>query len=238
MNNRKMSVEETILKSKKGEEKLVGNHCLDTHLAIESKLVAFQQQLGNRAVQLFLTQRNIGGSLDIDEETTNRINRQRSVGQPLDNTVQQQLGKAMGRDFSGVRVHISSRADELNRQLGARAFTSGQDVFFRAGAYQPHSSSGRELIAHELTHVVQQGAGRVPTSGSGKMTVRPADDAFEREADAVAKAVTSPTAEAQVQRQIDDEEEEIQTSPLQRQALDEEENIQTQAVEEEEELPE
>jgi hypothetical protein len=238
MNKKKVSVEEKIIKSKKGKEKLAGNHYPDICLAIDSKSAAFQQQLGNRAVQLFLAQRKIGGALDIDEETTNRINRQRGGGQQLDNTVQQQLGKAMGRDFSGVRVHTSSKADELNRQLGAKAFTAGQDVFFRAGAYQPHSSSGRELIAHELTHVVQQGAGRVPTSGSGKMTVRPADDAFEREADAVAKAVTSPAAEAQVQRQIGDEEEEIQTSPLQRQALDEEENIQTQAAEEEEELPE
>lgn len=97
----------------------------------------------------------------------------------------------MGQDFSGVRVHTSPEADNLNRQLGAKAFTTGSDTFFRNGAYDPYSSSGQMLIAHELTHTVQQASGAVGGSG-GKMTVRAPGDAFEREADAVAKAVTNP----------------------------------------------
>jgi hypothetical protein len=63
------------------------------------------------------------------------------------------------RDFGGVRVHTGPKADTLNRALGARAFATGRDIFFRDGEYNPGSSAGRGLLAHELTHVVQQGGG-------------------------------------------------------------------------------
>jgi hypothetical protein len=66
------------------------------------------------------------------------------------------MGQAMGADFSGVKVHTDSQSDQLNQSIQARAFTTGQDVFFRQGAYDPGSRGGQELIAHELTHVVQQ----------------------------------------------------------------------------------
>jgi hypothetical protein len=200
--------------------------------------IELRNKIGNRAAQRMINQNTRDSESELNDEITDGIKHEYGSGQKLQTTIQEHVGVALGQDFSKVQIHLSAEADELSRKLGARAFTTGQDIFFRYGEYQPDTTAGQELIAHELTHVVQQSAGRVPTSGSGKMTVRPAGDEFEREADAVAKAVTSPTAEAQVQRQIDDEEEEIQTSPLQRQALDEEENIQTQAVEEEEELPE
>lgn len=63
-----------------------------------------------------------------------------------------------GRDFGDVRLHTDGRADRLSRSLGARAFTTGCDVFFRSDAYRPNSERGRRLMAHELTHVVQQGS--------------------------------------------------------------------------------
>lgn len=63
-------------------------------------------------------------------------------------------------NFSKVRVHTDQRAAKLNTQLGARAFTTGNHVFFGAGQFQPESADGRELIAHELTHTIQQGAAR------------------------------------------------------------------------------
>jgi hypothetical protein len=61
--------------------------------------------------------------------------------------------------FGGVRVHADSRSDHLNRLFHAKAFTTGQDVFFRQGTFHPDSSRGRALIAHELAHVVQQKPG-------------------------------------------------------------------------------
>ena len=78
------------------------------------------------------------------------------------------MGEAMRRDFSGVRVHANAHADGLNRSLQARAFTVGQDIYFRHGEYSPGSSTGRELLAHELTHVVQQSPGTVQTKPDGE----------------------------------------------------------------------
>ncbi len=64
--------------------------------------------------------------------------------------------QAFGADFSGVRVHTDAQAHQLNQSIQAKAFTTGQDVFVRQGAYEPGSRGGQELLAHELTHVVQQ----------------------------------------------------------------------------------
>lgn len=122
----------------------------------------------------------------VPPQVESAINRARGGGQPLESTVQEHMSETLGHDFSGVRVHTGSEANTLNRQLSAKAFTTGGDIFFRRGEYNPGSSSGRELIAHELSHVVQQNTGRVRGGGSG-MTVRPADDAFEQEADTLSK---------------------------------------------------
>jgi hypothetical protein len=86
------------------------------------------------------------------------INSARGGGQSLDAGLQRSMGEAMGADFSRVKIHTDSRSDQLNQSIQAKAFTTGQDVFFRQGAYDPGSRGGQELIAHELTHVIQQGS--------------------------------------------------------------------------------
>jgi hypothetical protein len=68
------------------------------------------------------------------------------------------MEQAFGADFRGVRVHADIGADALSQSLQARAFTTGQDIFFKSGEYNPESSSGKQLLAHELTHTRQQGA--------------------------------------------------------------------------------
>ncbi|WP_055074297.1 DUF4157 domain-containing protein [Pseudanabaena sp. 'Roaring Creek'] len=97
-----------------------------------------------------------GGEAEPDLEAS--IQTARGSGQALDPHLQTKMGQAMGADFSGVRVHTDSRSDRLNKSIQAKAFTTGRDVFFRQGAYNPTSKGGQELIAHELTHVVQQNA--------------------------------------------------------------------------------
>lgn len=86
------------------------------------------------------------------------LNQARKGGSALEPTIQAKMESAIGADFSGVKVHTDAQSDQLNRSIQANAFTTGQDVFFKQGAYNPGSRSGQELIAHELTHVVQQGA--------------------------------------------------------------------------------
>ena len=84
------------------------------------------------------------------------INQARGGGQGMADNIRQPMEQAFGADFSGVKVHTDGQSDQLNRSIQARAFTTGQDVFFRQGEYNPGSRGGQELLAHELTHVVQQ----------------------------------------------------------------------------------
>lgn len=95
---------------------------------------------------------------DLDQDTTARIRGESTTGRPLDTSVRRSMEGAFGADFSSVRMHVGGGADRLNADLGARAFTTGRDVFVRAQDYRPATRAGQELIAHELTHVVQQGA--------------------------------------------------------------------------------
>jgi hypothetical protein len=167
-----------------------------------AEVLRLQRQVGNQAVQRLMAQRRGDGSFELDEQTASQINQARGGGQTLDGPVQTRMSQAMGHDFSNVRVHTSPEADTLNRQLSAKAFTTGQDVFFKQGEYNPGSSSGQELIAHELTHVVQQSSGAVGSYGGG-MTVTAPNDVYEQEADSMAKSVSGP--ETQVQRQEEEE---------------------------------
>jgi hypothetical protein len=98
---------------------------------------------------------------EVSDETESRIKAAQGSGQPLPDSISASLEPHFGRDFSQVRVHTDAEADELCRELGAKAFTTGRDVFFREGAYQPDSGFGKSLLAHEIAHVVQQGGARV-----------------------------------------------------------------------------
>jgi len=98
---------------------------------------------------------------EVDDSVAQSIQRAKGGGAPLDDGVRSSMEQGFGADFSGVRVHTGGQADALNRSLNARAFTTGNDIFFGKGQYNPGSSGGQELIAHELTHTVQQGAAGV-----------------------------------------------------------------------------
>ncbi|WP_293311663.1 DUF4157 domain-containing protein, partial [Pedobacter sp. UBA5917] len=86
------------------------------------------------------------------------INATKGAGTTLPGNVSRDLGSKMGGDFSGVRIHDTSYSAKLNDSLNARAFTVGNNIYFNKGEYNPNSQSGRFLLAHELTHTMQQGA--------------------------------------------------------------------------------
>jgi hypothetical protein len=116
-----------------------------------------------------------------------------------------------GHSFGCVRVHHDSLADQSARSVHADAFTVGRDVAFRAGRYSPRTPDGRRLLAHELTHVVQQGSADL--SSGGRLEIGPPGTGQEAEADGAAQAVAAgkpasrPAAsgQASVQRQGDEE---------------------------------
>ncbi|NEO85805.1 MAG: DUF4157 domain-containing protein, partial [Spirulina sp. SIO3F2] len=125
-------------------------------------------------------------------------------GQPLADSVRQPMENAFGANFGGVRIHTDNTADQLNRSIQAQAFTTGQDVFFRQGAYTPTNKGGQELLAHELTHVVQQsGAGASDVSSiQGQVVQRrlPPKEAIEITLDTVEGKAGQEEAKANLYR--------------------------------------
>ncbi|MGV0025308.1 eCIS core domain-containing protein [Phormidesmis priestleyi] len=93
---------------------------------------------------------------EVTSDLESRIQSMRGSGQPLPASTRAFFEPRFGYDFSGVRIHSNSQAGEVAQQLNAQAFTLRQDVFFGAGYYQPDTFQGRSLLAHELTHTVQQ----------------------------------------------------------------------------------
>jgi hypothetical protein len=205
-------------------------------------LLLLQRQYGNRYVQRVVTvARATGGEGDVMPDVERAIESSSGGGQSLDSGIQKQMGHALNADFSGVRVHTDAGADGLNNSLSARAFTTGRDIYFRQGEYNPGSSSGRELLAHELTHVVQQNPDKVQTkpddegSQAGctcgaspapgpqpKLSVSQPGDQYEQEADRVASAVmhreqqgSAGSSQTQsIHRQVPEEDEEKMQAKL------------------------
>lgn len=107
----------------------------------------------------------------VSDDLEQTIAGERGQGEPIESGTRVQMEAAFGQDFSGVNVHRDATADSLAGALKAKAFTTGNDIFFKDGEYDPAGSDGQRLIAHELTHVVQQGGGGA--SGSVQREVQP-----------------------------------------------------------------
>ena len=85
------------------------------------------------------------------------VNSSKGGGSPLPTSTSAAMGEKIGADFSSVRVHTDQRAAQMNASINAKAFTHGTDIYFNQGKFDPGSGDGKFLLAHELTHVVQQG---------------------------------------------------------------------------------
>jgi Domain of unknown function (DUF4157) len=115
-----------------------------------------------------------------------------SPGHTLDDGTRAFMESRFGYDFSQVRVHTGAQAAESARAVGAHAYTIGGDIVFDTGKYDPHSSTGRELLAHELTHAIQQ-SGVSSSASLDDVAITSPGDATEREADEVAQSVMKGT---------------------------------------------
>lgn len=164
-------------------------------------LLNLQHTHGNRFVQRMLNETIIqrkcdcGGTCDHcqsesthqDQDVIQDILQRKDSGQPLEPGVQASMESRFGEDFSGVRVHTDTYAVQTSQQLNAVAYTVGRDIFFGAGQYHPPTQKGKYLLAHELTHVLQQGSGTV----QGKAEIGQPGDIYEQEADRTANMVLS-----------------------------------------------
>ena len=113
---------------------------------------------------------------------SSKINSSRGSGSSMDNGTKTFMESRFGSDFSSVKIHTGSESVMMNRELSAKAFTVGNDIYFNEGQYNPQSDSGKHLLAHELTHTIQQGKapsvqrsctdGRCDTCAGGRKRIR------------------------------------------------------------------
>ena len=124
---------------------------------IQTKLIDDAQvQRQEEEEEPIMTKGITGSAYKIRNDLSARLNLSRSGGQPLPEADKSFMERRFSANFSGVRVHTDSNAIQMNKELNAQAFTHGRNIYFGTGRYRPGTSSGKRLLAHELTHVVQQ----------------------------------------------------------------------------------
>jgi Domain of unknown function (DUF4157) len=107
----------------------------------------------------FIQTKGGDGSGTASDTVTQQINATRGSGNSMDRPTQSFMESRFGTDFSNVKIHTGHDAIQMSRELNAQAFTVGSDIYFKSGKYDPSSDSGKHLLAHELTHTVQQQGG-------------------------------------------------------------------------------
>lgn len=96
------------------------------------------------------------GAFETMPEFQSQLQSSKGGGQSLDTSTRNKMESKMGADFSGVKIHTGNNAHSMNEGVNAKAFAHGNDIYFKQGEYDPRSNAGKELLAHELTHTVQQ----------------------------------------------------------------------------------
>lgn len=146
----------------------------DADGAVRARAVSrLQQEHGNAYVQRVVAEaRGTPGRLVglSQPEMVDEVLQRKGSGSPLPEGARDRLEGYFGADLGAVRIHADGEAAALNRELNAQAFTVGSDIFFAEGKYNPSSSEGQGLLAHELTHVGQQ------TGFGGQAVQRQADE--------------------------------------------------------------
>ena len=138
----------------------------ETPKAVEKNPISkplIQQKKTEEEVQTKEEEQEIQKSADTETSPTNtaslesKLQSSKGGGSPMANTTQNQMESGFGANFSKVRIHNDSNAVQMNKELGSQAFANGNDVYFNEGKYNPDSQDGKHLLAHELTHTIQQG---------------------------------------------------------------------------------
>lgn len=110
------------------------------------------------------SQSNEGATMDNSVVEKKDVKSSQEHSTKLNGTIQSEMEQGFGVSFSDVNIHTGSHAEEMNEDMGSQAFTYGNDIYFNKGNYNPDSAEGKALLAHELTHTIQQDTARVDTS--------------------------------------------------------------------------
>lgn len=164
-------------------------------------MLNLQQTHGNRYVQRLAEG---SGKATLDEEIMGRIEARKGSGKPLESKTRSDMEAAFNQDFGGVRIHADANAAKLARELGAKAFTTGEDIFLGEGAADLGSESGKGLLGHELAHVVQQDLSTVRGGEISELN-EPAETEAQRAGEAIScdrQPLPVRGSAAQVSRQL------------------------------------
>lgn len=115
-----------------------------------------EEKAQRKPLMSFIQKKEADGKSVANDAISNQIQSTKGSGRPINESTKSFMESRFGTDFSDVNVHTGSYASQLSSQLNAQAFTVGNDIYFNDGKYAPDSNEGKRLLAHELTHVVQQ----------------------------------------------------------------------------------
>jgi hypothetical protein len=129
-----------------------GQSTTDNPILAQIQMVLSQDGLQTKSAE---------GGVAVTDGFESTLSGSKGGGQQIPGPARAEMESAFGADFSGVRLHTDSRAVQMNRDVNAYAFTHGQDIYFNEGTFNPSTREGKHLLAHELTHTVQQNGNRI-----------------------------------------------------------------------------
>jgi Domain of unknown function (DUF4157) len=123
-----------------------------------------EEKVQRKPLASFIQRKESSAGTVASDAVSNQINTSKGSGSNMDSHIQSFMQSRFGADFGDVKIHTGGEAIQMNRELNAKAFTVGNDIYFNEGQYNPGSGEGKHLLAHELTHTIQQGYGTVMKS--------------------------------------------------------------------------
>ena len=167
MQRKEMGKEEEKLQRKEvGEEDELQRKAMGEEDELQRKAMGEEDELQRKEAdekeEMPLMRKADGGGFTASPNLTSQLGSSKGGGSPLPDGTRQGMESAFDTDFSQVRVHTGTQAADMSQGIQAHAFTHGSDVYFNNGQYSPNTEGGQRLLAHELTHVVQQGGSIQP----------------------------------------------------------------------------
>jgi hypothetical protein len=183
---------QTIQRSSEGEDEVQRSPLAESITPLIQRSATEEQEI---QTQLWLQKADLGSKFQATAGLESRLAGERGGGRPLDEEVKGFMEPRFGNDFSSVRIHTGSNAVQMNQELQAQAFTHGSDVYFNEGKYNPGSNEGKQLLAHELTHVVQQ-------TGAKTLQRKPLNSRLENKETRLAKERHQPPGSEEQEKEL------------------------------------
>jgi len=146
---KKEKEEEKPVQKKDEKEESIQAKCDDCEKEVQKKDKKEEEKPVQKKEQAFESETQ-------DNELEGKLNNSKGGGEGLGKKTKKEMESGFGADFSNVKIHTDTNAIQMSQELGAQAFTNGSDVYFNKGKYNPESKEGKHLLAHELTHTIQQ----------------------------------------------------------------------------------